>query len=169
MNIQVIRVIEETTVDGPGFRTSVYCAGCKHACPGCHNPQSWPMSAGEQRSVDDLARQILSDPFADVTFTGGDPLYQASAFAELAQRIKAKSDKTIWVYTGFLWEELMGHPEYMPLLQSIDMLVDGPFVMHLRNEELRFRGSENQRIIDVPASLQRGEVVLSDYMYSAPV
>ena len=74
MEIRVLRVVEETTVDGPGFRNSVYCAGCLHACPGCHNPQSWPMNGGEPRSVDELAEQLLADPFADVTFTGGDPL-----------------------------------------------------------------------------------------------
>ncbi len=163
MNIQIIRVIEETTVDGPGFRTSVYCAGCRHACPGCHNPQSWPMTAGESRSVEDLTRQILADPFADVTFTGGDPLYQAEAFAQLAQLIKQQSNKNIWCYTGFLFEELLKDPQYLLLLQHIDVLVDGPFIMAQRDEDLRFRGSSNQRIIDVPASLARGSVVLSSY------
>ncbi len=163
MTIQVIRVVEETTVDGPGFRTSVYCAGCRHACPGCHNPQSWPMTAGEPRSVQDLARQILADPFADVTFTGGDPVYQAEAFARLAQLIKQQSSKTIWCYTGFLFEELLADAQYLPLLQHIDVLVDGPFIMAQRNEALRFRGSSNQRIIDVPASLAQGRVVLSTY------
>ncbi len=163
MKIQVIRVIEETTVDGPGFRTSVYCAGCRHACLGCHNPQSWPMTAGEPRAVEDLACQILADPFADVTFTGGDPLYQAEAFALLAKIIKQQSRKTIWCYTGFLFEELVADAQYLPLLQNIDVLVDGPFVMAQRDEDLRFRGSTNQRIIDVPASLAKGEVVLSPY------
>lgn len=121
------------------------------------------MNGGEPRSVDELAEQLLADPFADVTFTGGDPLYQAEAFGELAARIKAESTKTIWVYTGFLWEELVGKEEYMNLLRHIDVLVDGPFIMARRNEDLHFRGSDNQRIINVPASLEKGEVVLSEY------
>ncbi|MDD7303985.1 MAG: anaerobic ribonucleoside-triphosphate reductase activating protein [Bacteroidaceae bacterium] len=159
MEIRILRVVEETTVDGPGFRTSVYCAGCRHACPGCHNPQSWPMTGGEPRSTDDLARQILADPFSDVTFTGGDPFYQAAAFAELAAKIKAESRKTIWCYTGFLFEELVDAPQYRPLLERLDVLVDGPFVMAERDESLLFRGSRNQRIIDVPASLREGKAV----------
>ncbi|MDE6158980.1 MAG: anaerobic ribonucleoside-triphosphate reductase activating protein [Bacteroidaceae bacterium] len=163
MDIRVLKVVEETTVDGPGFRNSVYCAGCLHACPGCHNPQSWSMNGGEPYTVDELAGQLLADPFADVTFTGGDPLYQAEAFGELARRIKAESTKTIWVYTGFLWEELVNEEKYANLLKHIDVLVDGPFVAARRNENLHFRGSDNQRIIDVPASLRKGEVVLSGY------
>lgn len=163
MEIRVLQVVEETTVDGPGFRNSVYCAGCLHACPGCHNPQSWSMSGGEPYTVDELAEQLLADPFADVTFTGGDPLYQAEAFGELARRIKAGSTKTIWVYTGFLWEELVNEEKYANLLRHIDVLVDGPFIAARRNENLHFRGSDNQRIIDVPASLRKGEVVLSEY------
>ncbi len=121
------------------------------------------MTAGEPRSVEDLAHQILADPFADVTFTGGDPLYQAEAFAQLAQLVKQQSNKTIWCYTGFLFEELLADAQYLPLLQNIDVLVDGPFIMAQRDEDLRFRGSSNQRIIDVPASLARGSVVLSSY------
>ncbi len=121
------------------------------------------MTAGEPRSVQDLARQILADPFADVTFTGGDPVYQAEAFARLAQLIKQQSSKTIWCYTGFLFEELVVDAQYLPLLQHIDVLVDGPFIMAQRNEDLCFRGSSNQRIINVPASLAQGRVVLSTY------
>ena len=84
--INVLRVLHDTTVDGPGFRTSIYCAGCRHQCPGCHNPQSWAFGAGEDRSTDDLLDEITSDPFADVTFTGGDPFFQVEGFTELAFR-----------------------------------------------------------------------------------
>lgn len=157
--INVLRVLHDTTVDGPGFRTSIYCAGCRHQCPGCHNPQSWAFGVGEDRSTDDLMQEILSDPFADVTFTGGDPLFQAEGFAELASRIKKETNKTIWCYTGFLYEKLLHDSAAQQLLKYIDVLVDGPFIQSLRDEDLLFRGSSNQRLIDVPRSREEGCVV----------
>lgn len=158
-SIRILEIIEETTVDGPGFRTSLYCAGCLHRCAGCHNPQSWDMAAGTAMPVDELLKRILDDPFANVTYSGGDPLYQAPAFARLSALVKERSRKTIWCYTGFTLEELLGPdaPEgAMDLLRNIDVLVDGPYVQQWRDEDLRFRGSSNQRIIDVPRSLQQG-------------
>lgn len=157
--INVLRVLHDTTVDGPGFRTSIYCAGCRHKCPGCHNPQSWAFGAGTDRTPDDLLREVMSDPFADVTFSGGDPLYQAEGFTELAKRIKTESQKTIWCYTGFLFEHLLKDEAARQLLQYVDVLVDGPYVEALRDEDLLFRGSSNQRLIDVPKSLAEGKVV----------
>jgi len=157
--INVLKVLHDTTVDGPGFRTSIYCAGCRHKCPGCHNPQSWAFGAGEDRTTDDLLQEILSDPFADVTFSGGDPFFQAEGFAELASRIKKETDKTIWCYTGFLYEKLLHDDAARQLLQHIDVLVDGPFIQDLRDEDLLFRGSSNQRLIDVPRSRKEGRIV----------
>ena len=83
-------------VDGPGFRTSIYCAGCPNHCPGCHNPQSWDISHGTMTSTDELMKEIMSDPFANVTFSGGDPMFQAKGFAELARAIREQSSKSIW-------------------------------------------------------------------------
>lgn len=160
MTINILKILHDTTVDGPGFRTSIYCAGCRHACKGCHNPQSWDFNGGHAMEVDELLQEVLSDPFADVTFSGGDPLYQAKGFAELARRIKSESKKTIWCYTGFLFEELLHNTEAMELLAYTDVLVDGPFMQDLRDEELLFRGSRNQRIIDVQPSLRLKEAVL---------
>lgn len=159
MTIRILNVLHDTTVDGPGFRTSIYCAGCKHHCQGCHNPQSWDFSAGEDVEVDELFRDIVADPFANVTFSGGDPFYQAEAFTKLARKIKTETKKNIWCYTGFLFEELKHHDVYRELLRYIDVLVDGPFVESQRDEDLLFRGSANQRIIDVQSSLQQGEIV----------
>ena len=158
--LSVLQIIEDTAVDGPGFRTAVYAAGCSHFCPGCHNPESWDIKKGKLCTVDEVLQVILSDPFADVTFSGGDPFYQAEEFAVLAQRIKQASHKTIWCYTGFLYEQLLQHPAQKKLLQTIDVLVDGPFIMKLRDESLLFRGSSNQRLIDVASSLKEGRVVL---------
>lgn len=111
--------------------------------------------------MDELMRVIVSDPFAHVTLSGGDPLLQAPACAELASRVKKETDKTIWCYTGYTWERLMaeGDVHVMTLLQNIDVLVDGPFVQSLRNTDLLFRGSSNQRLIDVQKSLATGGVV----------
>lgn len=158
--ISILEVLEDTTVDGPGLRTTVYCAGCRHMCKGCHNPQSWDINNGHKVDIDEILAIILADPFADVTFSGGDPMFQPQGFAALAKAIKQKSCKNIWCYTGFLFEELLEMPAQRALLEQVDVLVDGRFVEALRDEQLRFRGSSNQRIIDVPRSLEKGEAVL---------
>lgn len=160
MAIRLLDILHDTTVDGPGFRTSIYCAGCGHHCPGCHNPQSWDFSAGYDVEIDQLMQDIKNDPFADVTFSGGDPFFQAEEFAALAVRIKAETTKTIWCYTGYLYERLLEMPSSRRLLEQLDVLVDGPFIMSQRDEDLLFRGSTNQRLIDVQASLKTGNVVL---------
>ena len=157
--IQVLDIIEDTMVDGPGFRTSIYCAGCHHECPGCHNPQSWNPGGGHPMTTDEVMKIIVADPYANVTFSGGDPLYQAEGFTELARAIRSQTQKTIWCYTGFTFEAIVKIPRYRQLLYEIDVLVDGPFVKSLRDEDLLFRGSSNQRLVDVPASLAKGEVV----------
>lgn len=162
--LYILDIVEDTTVDGPGFRTSVYCAGCPNRCAGCHNPQSWDITNGRPMSTSDILDIILADPFADVTFSGGDPMFQPEGFTELAVAIKSNSDKNIWCFTGFLYENLLKNSAQKELLQHIDVLVDGPFVEALRDEQLRFRGSSNQRVIDVPRSLACGEVVLVDGM-----
>lgn len=160
--LSILDIVEDTMVDGPGFRTTIYCAGCPNHCPGCHNPQSWDIRNGHEVSTDDIMRIIKADPYADVTFSGGDPMFQAEGFCELAEAIRRETTKTIWCYTGFFYEQLLGQPAQHRLLELVDVLVDGPYIASLRSEELIFRGSSNQRIIDVPASLQKGSVVLWD-------
>ena len=135
--------------DGPGFRTSIYCAGCAHHCPGCHNPQSWDFKGGYEVTIEELLDIIKADEFANVTFSGGDPLYQVEAFTELARRIKTETDKTIWCYTGFTYEAILADPRLSQILPYLDVLVDGPYVEALRDTNLRFRGSSNQRIIEL--------------------
>ena len=157
--VRVLRVIEDTMVDGPGFRTSIYCAGCRHQCPGCHNPQSWAFDQGREMTTDELMHIIEQDPYANVTFSGGDPMYQCDGFAELARAIHRKTNKDIWCYTGFTFETLITRAQ-RELLYELDVLVDGPYIERLRDTELLFRGSSNQRIIDVQASLYAGTVVL---------
>lgn len=147
MKIRILDILEETMADGPGLRTSIYCAGCDHHCPGCHNPQSWDRNGGHEATVDELLEIIKADEFSNVTFTGGDPLYQVEAFTELAKRIKEETSKTIWCYTGFTYEEILANERLSAILPYIDVLVDGPFILKLRDPELLFRGSSNQRII----------------------
>lgn len=149
MKIKVLDILEETTADGPGFRTSIYCAGCDHRCPGCHNPQSWDFAGGKEMTVQELLDIVKADEFANVTFSGGDPLYQVEAFTELARRIKEETGKTIWCYTGFTYEEIHADKRLSMILPYLDVLVDGPFIASLRDPDLPFRGSSNQRIIDL--------------------
>ena len=147
MKIRVLDIAYETMADGPGLRTSIYCAGCGHHCLGCHNPQSWDFHGGKEMTVQELLDIIKEDEFANVTFSGGDPLYQVEAFTELARRIKEETNKTIWCYTGFKYEDIQADQRLNQILPYLDVLVDGPFVMELRTTELPFRGSSNQRII----------------------
>ena len=158
--LAILRIVEDTMVDGPGFRTAIYAAGCTHHCLGCHNPQSWDIRAGREMTTEEILVPILADPFADVTFTGGDPMMQPEGFTELACAIKEQSHKTIWCYTGYTYETLLTMPAQRELLHHIDVLVDGPFIQNLRDEQLRFRGSSNQRTIDVQRSLESGTVIL---------
>lgn len=145
--ICVLDIVHQTMADGPGFRTAIYCAGCQHCCKGCHNPQSWDMNNGHWMGVDELLEIILEDQMSNVTFPGGDPLYQVEAFTLLAQLIKQYSTKTIWCWTGFTYEEVLADDRLSQILPYIDVLVDGPFILEQRDTNLLFRGSPNQRII----------------------
>ena len=140
-------ILEETMMDGPGLRTSIYCAGCAHRCPGCHNPQSWDFMGGREVDIQEILDVVRADDFANVTFSGGDPFYQVEAFTELARRIKEETGKNIWCYTGFTYEEILADERLSQMLPYIDTLVDGPFIQGLRDPDLPFRGSSNQRII----------------------
>lgn len=145
--IRVLKIVEQTMADGPGFRTAIYCAGCLHHCKGCHNPQSWAMDGGEWMDIDDIMKVIKADSMSNVTFSGGDPFYQVEGFTALAKRIKEETSKTIWCWTGFTIEEIRADERLAQLLPWIDVLVDGPFILEQRDTQLLFRGSPNQRII----------------------
>lgn len=143
--LRVIDIIDGTIVDGPGLRTSIYLAGCRHACEGCHNPQSWDFKAGRDMSVGEIARHVEVNGF-NVTLSGGDPLYQIDAVIELCDTIHSLG-KDVWCYTGFTYEEIKEDPSLSRILKHADVLVDGPFIQSLKGSTLRFRGSSNQRII----------------------
>ena len=158
MELKILSIEEGTSVDGPGLRTSIYFAGCRHHCEGCHNPQSWDIKNGKPATIDELMAVIRYNEFP-VTFSGGDPFFQVAKVTELAHQIKQQTGYNIWCYTGYLWEDLLKHPEFMPLIQQVDVIVDGPFILARRDISLLFRGSSNQRIIDVQQSLATGTVV----------
>ena len=157
-NIRILSIKYGTSVDGIGLRTSLYCAGCENRCPGCHNPQSWDEKGGEAISVDELYHRVVEADM-NVTFTGGDPMYYPEGFIALASLIKRNTNKTIWCYTGYRFEELLSHPLRRQLVELCDVIVDGRYIEAERDLSLHFRGSRNQRIIDVKASLD-GDVVL---------
>ena len=152
--IKVANILHETTTDGVGFRTSIYCQGCKHHCKNCHNPQTWDFNSGKEYSIEELFNIIVSDELCDVTFTGGDPLFQVEGFIELAKLIKLKTSKTIWCYSGYTYEQIKESSKMNIILPYIDVLVDGRYIDEKRNMDLKFRGSENQRIIH----LNNGEI-----------
>lgn len=157
MKISVLKIVGNTAADGPGLRTSVYLAGCRHHCPGCHNPQSWKINNGTKMEIDDLVKEIESYGNKKVTITGGDPIYQYIQLALLVMELK-KRDYNVWIYTGYTLEALQ-EGYYTPttysttfkaicnlILHKVDGLVDGPFIQELRDTSLRFRGSSNQKI-----------------------
>ena len=156
MTLRVLNIIDGTSVDGVGLRTSIYFAGCEHHCEGCHNPQSWNPTGGYNLTIDEIMKRVLENDL-NVTFSGGDPLLQVRQLIPLASRIK-EAGKTIWCYTGYSFEEILSSPELSAILPFIDVVVDGRFVQSKRNISLHFRGSENQRVIDVKKSVT-GKIV----------
>lgn len=159
MLISVLKVVGNTAADGPGLRTSVYLAGCIHHCPGCHNPESWKRENGTEIEIDDLIAEIESYGNRKVTITGGDPFFQYVQLSALVVKL-SELGYNIWIYTGYALEDLQKglytKNLYSATFQSIcklilakvDAIVDGPFIENLRNTDLRFRGSSNQRILD---------------------
>lgn len=139
-----------TTVDGPGLRTSIYFAGCTHHCPECHNRQTWDPAGGDEMTIDAIIDYVDEQDF-NVTFSGGDPLMQIDALLVLAKRIK-DSGRNIWCYTGYTIEEILADKSLRRILEYIDVLVDGRFDAATRDISLLFRGSANQRLIDVKRS-----------------
>lgn len=161
MDIRISGTISESIVDGPGFRYTIFVQGCPHQCPGCHNPQTHDFEGGRIVDTDELFRECAEDPLnRGVTFSGGEPFCQARALYELGTRFK-ESGYDIWCYTGWTLRELQktADPYVGKLLSIIDVLVDGPFVEDRKSLSLPFRGSENQRLIDMKSTLAVGEVV----------
>ena len=166
--IRIAGVYRESIVDGPGIRFSIFSQGCRHNCEGCHNPETHDFKGGYDCDIDKIVEEILKNPLLDgVTFTGGDPMFQTEGFYLLAKKIKEKrNDLNILIYTGYTYEELLEiskEDEYAEkLLELTDYLIDGRFVLAERDLSLLFRGSSNQRFIDMNKTRKRGAIVLND-------
>ena len=158
LKLNILSIEEGTSVDGPGLRTSIYLAGCRHQCQGCHNPKSWNFDEGISMTLEELVDIVAYNDF-NVTLSGGDPFYHSREVLELCQIIKERLDKNVWCYTGFTWEEIISSSVLSTLLKCIDVVVDGRYIESLRDASLHFRGSSNQRIIDVKRSLMLGKPV----------
>ncbi len=159
-------VIRESIVDGPGWRFVVFAQGCPHRCKGCQNPQTWPFEGGYQTTVENIVKAVLSDKLVTgVTLSGGEPFTQAKALAVLAKELK-KNGVDVMAFSGWTYEELRDGANdqncWMDLLKELSLLVDGKFREEEKSLDLRFRGSKNQRIVDVAASLASGGTVLSE-------
>lgn len=165
--MRIASTVNDSIVDGPGLRFTIFVQGCHHHCPGCHNPQTHSYDGGQEMSIDELFEMISANPLLDgVTFSGGEPFDQALELAELGRRIKAHMPHlNIITYTGYRFEYL-AHPmapsKYTHLLNVTDILIDGPFVKGERSLELRFRGSRNQRVLDCKTSYKLGKAVEID-------
>lgn len=162
MEIRLAGTVNDSIVDGPGIRFTIFVQGCPHNCKGCHNPQTHDFNGGTVTTTEELLEKIKSNPLLDgVTFSGGEPFCQAEALAELGAEIR-KLGLNIITYTGYTFEKLFEEREknsWGKLLEVTDYLIDGPFILEQKDWEIKFRGSSNQRYIDCQASLKSGIAV----------
>ncbi len=160
--LRIAGISPESVVDGPGVRFTIFAQGCKHNCKGCHNPSTHSFDGGRAIEIEEIINQLKGKLLIQgVTFSGGDPFLQSEGFALLAQRIKEINNSLdILTYTGYHFEDLLEDKDKRGLLEVVDILVDGPFIEEKRDLGLKYRGSSNQRIIDVQRSIEVGSVVL---------
>lgn len=166
--LKIAGVIKESITDGPGLRFTIFCQGCPHNCEGCHNPQTHDFEGGKHITNEKLISAIEANPLlSGVTFSGGEPFCQAEALCSLAEEIKSQLSIDIVIYSGYTFEELIEmakENEYIDkLLHICDVLIDGKFILDQRDLTLAFRGSRNQRIIDLAESVENGTVFTIEY------
>ena len=162
MELRIAGIENESIVDGPGFRLAVFAQGCPHHCPGCHNPQTHPFEGGQLMDTDDLLAMLDANPLLKgITLSGGEPFCQPEPMTELARETHGRG-KDVVCFTGYTLEQLlaMDSDAVRGLLEQIDILIDGPYIEAQRDLTLLFRGSANQRLIDLPATLASGEIKL---------
>lgn len=166
MEIRLAGTVSDSIVDGPGLRYVVFVQGCPRSCPGCHNPQTHDPLGGYLSTTESLLQEIKSDKLLDgVTFSGGEPFMQPVPLTSMAEEIH-KFGLNVIVYTGYCWEELIeaNRDDWNELIKNVAVVIDGPFRRELRNWKLSFRGSSNQRFIDVKRTLKGGKLVVMDQL-----
>ena len=158
--IRVAGITRDSIVDGPGIRTVIFVQGCPHHCPGCHNPETWAPDGGTDMTAEEIFSVVRKNPLCrGVTFSGGEPFAQAEALLPLAKLLK-DAGYELASYTGYLFEQLeAGTDAQRRLLALVDVLIDGPFLLAERSLDLNFRGSRNQRVLNIPESLRQGHAV----------
>ena len=162
MDIRIAGTVNDSVVDGDGYRFTVFTQGCPHHCKGCHNPKTWPLDGGYAAQTETLLAAIKENPLLEgVTFSGGEPFIQPVPLTHIAKEAHAMG-LDVWCFTGYTLEELldMRKGDIHGLLEEIDVLVDGPFILEEKDLTLRFRGSRNQRVIDMRKTMARNEVTL---------
>ncbi|MGI6738923.1 MAG: anaerobic ribonucleoside-triphosphate reductase activating protein [Christensenellales bacterium] len=162
MQVRLFGIEKSSIVDGPGIRIAVFMQGCPHGCSGCHNPESHDFNGGYLSDTEDIISEFSKNPLLQgLTLSGGEPIMQPEASLVLASAAKEK-DLDVWLYTGFVFEELLENKNdaIKELLNYIDVMVDGPFILKERSIDLLYRGSKNQRLIDVKKSISLGNTVL---------
>ncbi len=160
VTLRINNIMHSSSVDGTGFRDVVFVNYCPHHCDGCHNMQTWDKANGEIVPLIDVYNDLTESDITNVTFSGGEPFEQSYELALLADALTKNTGKTIWAYSGYTFEQLMADTSKKNLLSKINVLVDGKFDKTKTELNLRFKGSTNQRIIDVQKSLKSGEIVL---------
>ena len=167
VSLRVAGVIEESIVDGPGIRFVLFLQGCRLRCSGCQNPQTWDFDGGTLVPSDEVLARIRENPLVHgVTFSGGEPFEQAEALLPLAKELKAQGYH-LMAFSGFTLEQLVQKPECRALLEQLDLLVDGPFIEAQKSLDLRFRGSRNQRILNMPSTRENGWKAVLDKLNEA--
>lgn len=149
----------DSVVDGEGIRTVLWFQGCPRQCKGCHNPETLDPKGGKEFSTDEIIEKVLAEDSKNITFSGGDPFNQSKALLEIAKALKQEGFN-IWSYTGYLFEQIIKDGEMKKVLPYLDVLVDGPFIIDEKSLDVPFRGSRNQRLIDVSKTLENEKVVL---------
>ena len=165
--VRISGILKHSSVNGPGVRLVVFFQGCPHHCPECQNPETWDLKGGEERDLKELTEEILKVRYLDgITLSGGDPLMQPEAAKYIIDAAK-DAGLSVWVYTGWTWEELLNGGQAgekrLEAVKNADVLVDGRYERELYSEDILFRGSSNQRLVDIKLSIKEGKIVLFEY------
>lgn len=163
MKLRIAGITDDSIVDGKGFRLTLFTQGCPHNCPGCHNPKTHSFDGGRETDTEEIIERLNDNPLLDgITFSGGEPFCQPEPLAEIARQAH-EMGLNVWTYSGWTFEELINMPEAKPLLDETDVLVDGPYIEAERTLSAAYRGSKNQRIIDIKKSIDSGAPVVLEY------